>query len=674
VVIAKDNNLGDRFLVAYIVPDPKQKPNLEQIRLFLKDRLPNYMIPKFFSYLSTLPLTINGKIDIQFLANLKLDVEELQQTYVAPRIQIELWLKQIWERLLPIQTIGIKDNFFDLGGHSLLAVKLFAEITKKFKKQIPLSILFQYPTIEELANFLENPDFIPCHSSLVPIQTHGSKPPLFLIHPIGGEVLVYQSLAFNFDLDQPIYGLKAKGLDGIIEPHHKVEDMAADYIQEILQLEPQSQYFLGGYSSGGRIAFEMARQLTQQGRKVGILIFIDSGIPDLWHNKLPSNSQSIGSEYQKKLIDDNLNAMKIYRPSTYFCKTILFECQWRVFSRENIGYIINDSGRQKVLSQFVIGSIELETVPGEHNDMLNKTNIKKIAKKIQKNIDKILTKDNDICIDETIDFYKKAIAINPERPCLVYEHLGYLLLQKKDLQGSIVNYRKFIEVHYFYFYKKIADIFYYDKKLDLAFYFYHKAIKIRPNNPEIYHSIGQYQIKKNNFFLAICAYLKAIELDPENYFFYFCLGNSYLHKKYFDRAINSYNRAIELNHNYFDAYKNLGRVFEKINRPELALAAYKKCLHIRPKYLDIYCLLGMLSLNYRDPSNALIYFDRAIELNLNCVRAYQGKAKALISQGKLESALIVYQEILKFQPYNANIYANLSDYYSQINDLEKSHI
>jgi len=199
--------------------------------------------------------------------------------YVAPRDSVELQLTNLWEKVLDIQPIGVKDNFFDLGGQSLLALHLFMQIEKIFDKNLPLSTLFQATTIEQQASILQQSEWSPPWDSLVAIQSSGSKPPLFCVHAIDGNVLVFQNLARQLEPNQPVYGLQAKGLDGKQSPHTRFEEMAADYIKEIRTVQPEGPYLLAGYSAGGVVAFEMAQQLHAQGQKVALLALIDSYCP-----------------------------------------------------------------------------------------------------------------------------------------------------------------------------------------------------------------------------------------------------------------------------------------------------------------------------------------------------------------------------------------------------------
>ncbi len=289
VIAACVDAQGDKRLVAYVVPNKELEPVISDLRGFLKEQLPEYMVPSAFVLLEALPLTPSGKVNRGALPAYDFSKLDLEANFVAPRDELEQQIAQIWEEVLHRQPIGIRDNFFDLGGHSLLAVHLFAQIEQKFGKKLPLATLFQSGTVEALATMLrfqqEKAGAIAqaeteiTWSSLVKIQPHGSKPPLFLAHPLGGETLCYRSLALLLGQDRPVYGLQPRGLDGREALYTRVEDMAAHYIKEIQTVQPKGPYYLGGYSFGGVIAFEIAQQLHKQGEKVGILAMFDTTRP-----------------------------------------------------------------------------------------------------------------------------------------------------------------------------------------------------------------------------------------------------------------------------------------------------------------------------------------------------------------------------------------------------------
>jgi amino acid adenylation domain-containing protein len=270
---------GDKRLIAYVVAKGERRPSSDDMKAFLRKKLPEYMIPSGFMYLSDLPLTPNGKVDRKALPEPDGLRDEARDVLIAPRDLVELDLARIWGKVLNVASLGMRDNFFDLGGHSLLAVRLFAHIEQKFGKKLPLATLFEAPTIEQMSKLLRREDWAPSWSSLVPIQPNGSKPPFFCVHAHGGNVLNFIDLARRLGPDQPFFGLQAQGLDGSRPKHTSVEQMAAHYLKEIREVQPDGPYLLGGYCFGGKVAFEMAQQLHAQGEKVSLLALIDAFAP-----------------------------------------------------------------------------------------------------------------------------------------------------------------------------------------------------------------------------------------------------------------------------------------------------------------------------------------------------------------------------------------------------------
>ena len=278
VVVLREDETTEKRLVAYMV-STEQAPTVSELNGFLRQRLPEYMVPASFVFLHALPLTPNGKVDRNVLPAPDYTRLEQQEALVAPRDGLELQLRQIWEKVLGVRPIGIRDNFFDLGGHSLLAVRLFAQIEKVMGKNLPVAALFHAPTIEQLAGLMSRQDWSAQWKSLVAIQPGGSKAPFFCVHAHDGGVLFWRDLARHLGSDQPVYALQPQGLDGRQPPHSRIEEMAAHYIKEIRTLQPEGPYFIGGHCIGGLIAFEMAQQLHRQGERVGLLALFDSYAP-----------------------------------------------------------------------------------------------------------------------------------------------------------------------------------------------------------------------------------------------------------------------------------------------------------------------------------------------------------------------------------------------------------
>jgi thioesterase domain-containing protein len=155
---------------------------------------------------------------------------------------------------------------------------MFARLEKTLGKTLPLATLFQAPTIEKLAAVLRDSGWTPPWSSLVPIRPNGSKPPFYFVHPIGGNVLNFAGFAGHFDAEQPVYGLQARGLNGREAPNISIQQMAADYIGDIRTVQPEGPYYIGGFSAGGIVAYEMARQLHAAGQKIAVLALLDTKI------------------------------------------------------------------------------------------------------------------------------------------------------------------------------------------------------------------------------------------------------------------------------------------------------------------------------------------------------------------------------------------------------------
>jgi amino acid adenylation domain-containing protein len=271
VVIAREDRPGDKRLVAYIVLDPEGAVSQIELRHFLQQILPSYMVPSAWVFLDDLPITPSGKVDRLALPIPSQPSGELDRDSIRPRDRIELQLAEIWQEVLDIDIIGIDRNFFDLGGDSLLAVKLFTKIYKVFQVNLPVAILFQAPTIQQLAQTIRQSEWVECWRSLVPLQTRGTKPPFFLIHTCEGELSLFRLLISQLGVDRPIYGLQAQGLDGGV-PFDRVEEMAAHYITEIQTIQPEGPYLVGGKQVGAFIALEMAQQLVDRGLEVEMVV------------------------------------------------------------------------------------------------------------------------------------------------------------------------------------------------------------------------------------------------------------------------------------------------------------------------------------------------------------------------------------------------------------------
>ncbi|HEV2207709.1 MAG TPA: amino acid adenylation domain-containing protein [Verrucomicrobiae bacterium] len=276
VVVAQADGSGEGRLAAYVLERGRGQVSVAELREHLKARLPAFMIPAAFVTLEHLPMTPNGKIDRKQLPQAEpMDLKD-ELPHLRARDAIEGQLAAIWQRILGVKQVGMRDDFFELGGHSLLGLQLFAEIEQILHQKLPLAALFRSPTIEALAELIRTSSGERVWRSLVLIRDGGSKQPLFLVHGAEGNVILYRQLAGHLTEDRPVYGLQAQGLDGQAECPGRFEDIAAHYIREIRSVQRQGPYYLGGYCLGGALALEMAHQLQQQGQTVGLVALIES--------------------------------------------------------------------------------------------------------------------------------------------------------------------------------------------------------------------------------------------------------------------------------------------------------------------------------------------------------------------------------------------------------------
>ena len=427
VVIAREDVPGNKCLVAYLVPKAEYLLTTSELRQFVKQKLPDYMVPSALVQMDTLPLTPNGKVDRRALPIPDQSRQESHETFIAPRDELELQLTKIWEQVLGIQPIGIQDNLFELGGHSLLIARLSDQIEKAFKKNLPLTTIFQAPTVEQLANLLrEEVKSVP-GSSLAAIQPSGSKIPLFLC----GGVSIYHPLVAHLDAEQPVYGLVGQVIPGkhCLESF-RFEELATHYINEMRALQLEGPYYLGGLSYGGLVALEMAQQLLAQGQKVALLALFDTILPEAYQ-PLPIYQRigfhfnqllGLGPSYLVKQLQERFHSLKkkmslrmysksylppqgsvphameylvmqernaeagrAYVPQAYPRKILLFRATDRVDAAT--AYVAPDLG----WTDLARGGLEIYDVPGDHVEIFKEPHVRVLAQQLRDCLDKAHT-------------------------------------------------------------------------------------------------------------------------------------------------------------------------------------------------------------------------------------------------------------------------------------------
>ena len=307
-VIGREDNRDDRRLIAYIVPRGKVRGLAANIIDFLKSELPNHMVPSSIVMLDALPLTPIGKVDRKALPAPDALRTDLGESFIEPRDPLERQLARIWEEVLAVKPVGILDNFFELGGHSLLALVLVDQIKRRLRRDLPLQELLEEPTVQHIAGVLRIKDRQVCkmihatnttETPLIEVQSAGSRAPFFCVVPLNGFFPSYVrtllgDLSRNLGSQQPFYALQPPiwRSSGEVSPC-TIEDLATFCLEAARKVHPEGDYYLGGWCSGGVVAFEMAQQLQKQGCSVALVALLESFPPVGGQELLDSDMDSV---------------------------------------------------------------------------------------------------------------------------------------------------------------------------------------------------------------------------------------------------------------------------------------------------------------------------------------------------------------------------------------------
>ena len=270
---------GTERLAAFVVAD-RSHTSEARIRTALAARMQPAAVPHQVVILQALPLSANGKVDDVALANWDLSTTEATRPpALEARTQTEDLIVRVWRDELGTEAVGIADDFFDLGGDSIRAVSALSRLSAELGTPIAVEVLMRNPTPAALASALLSQARHLQEPLVVKVNESGSRPPLWMFHPIGGHVLFIRRLGAELGPDQPVFGVQARGLDGVQSPIDSMDDLVALYSGLVRQHQTRGPYFLGGPSFGGRIAFEVAQQLRQQGESVAMIAMFDSYAP-----------------------------------------------------------------------------------------------------------------------------------------------------------------------------------------------------------------------------------------------------------------------------------------------------------------------------------------------------------------------------------------------------------
>jgi amino acid adenylation domain-containing protein len=383
VVTTYGERMGEKRLLAFVVPRAALHRDPAALRAWLHRTLPAYMVPAAIHVVAALPLTSNGKIDRSVLLGLA-SPSQPDRVSIPPRDDLERQLVGIWEDVLGAGSIGVTDRFFDIGGDSFLAVRLMIRVQRDLGITLPVSALFQANDVESLARIIrERP---PSSTSSLVRLSSGGIPPFFCVHPIGGHVMCYLDLTRCLGDSRACYGIQARGLHGEAAPFSNIAVMARHYLEEIRAVQPHGPYLLGGWSMGGTVAFEMAQQLRAQGETIALLVLIDSETSvvaasasnverDLdRHRQVPPDLDANELHHLFDVVSSHDRALSAYREQTY-CGPVSV-----IRAREQPDGRAHDLG----WGDLVTGGVEVHVVPGDHYTMLQRPHVEALASRLRR--------------------------------------------------------------------------------------------------------------------------------------------------------------------------------------------------------------------------------------------------------------------------------------------------
>lgn len=327
IVIKKIDTHGHDYLACYLKAHDKTKLDLRAIKTDLKDKFPSYMLPRVYIPIQTIPLTVNGKVNVALLPE-----PDFNKTVAVPRTTHgethELLL--IWQTVLETNQVGLEDNFFDAGGGSLLALKLIALIHEKLNVSIRIRDIYSNPTLKQqisLIKKIHKPEYksketastIP--NPVICLQPEGTKTPLFLIHPIGGTVFWYSKLARSLDKSRPVYGIQDPSIDLEKPVLNSIEEMASFYLKHIREIQPNGPYLIGGASFGATVAAEISHILRQEKQDIAAIIVLDGW--GVYPNTLLDNDY-----FKTSMLRQHAELLTDFKRYGLPPPDILFDIQW----------------------------------------------------------------------------------------------------------------------------------------------------------------------------------------------------------------------------------------------------------------------------------------------------------------------------------------------------------
>jgi len=405
---------GEKHLAAYYVmtEENMEEIPLSKLRDYLSESLPDYMVPSFFIKLDSFPVTPSGKLDRKSLPHPEESIQTERGRILEARDPVEYNLQKIWAALLGIPAVSIDENFFAAGGHSLLSIRLISKVQEYFNITYPVSWVFSHDTIQKQAEAIRShQDVSMDYKPFLSFNETGRKAPIFFVHPGGGGAAAYCELAGLLGGEQPFYAIESYNMYSNNPLLTTVEALSEKYIAFMEELKKEGPYYLGGWSFGGLIAYEMARKLTEKGYKINNVYLMDTFMPDEEDRKLLSKLNN--REFMKEMLSQKEfynqlpqhfreKILKIqsvedeatysYSPGKYSGRVMLFKAAEKVELPEGISpearevyekisekdMACNDKGWSSY-----VANLEVRAIKGNHGTIILGESLREIAGIIQ---------------------------------------------------------------------------------------------------------------------------------------------------------------------------------------------------------------------------------------------------------------------------------------------------
>ncbi|CAM4401585.1 MAG: D-alanine--D-alanyl carrier protein ligase [Legionellaceae bacterium] len=400
VVTTTNDESGSQILVAYFSLQRKKKIFAKDLKIYLSDLLPDFMIPNLFVKVDHFPLTPSGKLDKLSLPDPFLYRLPTGQEYYPLETDTEKLIGKIWKKLLKVKKIGKSDNFFHIGGYSLMAIQFLCDINELLDINLTVKHIFEHPTPSELGMVIDNllhktKEEFNEYSPIIKLNDKNNKTAIFFIHPVGGTVFWFKTLSRYLDNEFTIYGIQDSALDIKDHLYKTIPELAKFYLMHIEAIQKKGPYFIGGASFGSNIAIEIAALLEKKNEKVDFLPIFDGWAyypeklknEDYFKNIMNRQRKALEKDFMEKGIKNTeylftlqqyrLLSLWNYTPSRIHQKITLFKASELLPEYIDIDTSLNywDNYINKNL-------IDLQIVPGNHESMFYEPHVQILAEKI----------------------------------------------------------------------------------------------------------------------------------------------------------------------------------------------------------------------------------------------------------------------------------------------------